>query len=131
MALSISKLVFCGNISERWLCSSSVCFRSQVMSVKLFENRMLLVLSGLLIYIYLPYIIAGKTEDAILDPQLNTNEGRLAVLLYIMILLVIILSIVLTSCCCYFFCVYYKARGWHYYLFSHESACIHGVTSSR
>lgn len=102
----------CGNILKGGSVVVSA-FRSQVMSVKLFESRMmLLVLSGLLVYV--PYVIAGKTEDAILDPQLNTNEGRLAVLLYIMILLVIILSIVLTSCCCYCFCIYYKARGWHY-----------------
>lgn len=126
-------VVLCGNISE----SGSVvvsAFRSPVMSVELFENRMLLVLSGLLIY--LPYIIAGKTEDAFLDPQLNTEEGILAVILYIMVLLVVILSIVLTSCCCYFCRMYYKARGWHNCsLFSlrnfNESACMHGVTSSR
>lgn len=86
-------------------------FISQVMAVELFEDRMLLVLSGLLLH--LPFISAGKMEDALMDPQLNTKEGTLAIILYIMILLVVILSIVLVCCCCYFFCMCYKAKGWH------------------
>lgn len=84
------------------------------MSVKLIENKILLVLNGLLLFV--PCIFAegsgtgsddcNEAGDYFLRPndcELDSSEGGLAIGVYVVIALIVVLTFVLL-CCCWCYC---------------------------